>query len=193
MDKEKLIARYRNINVDTDWWDVVYDNFIEYCLDKGIHVEAKEISFSGFWSQGDGATFSGFVNTKGIHKLVDMKYYPMTAKLIEEGGSVSFVWTPSGHGYNFPTIGPKMDSFEAVIGDDHPLVEVWDQALDGEYEMLHEFVQEEVNELCSYLYGKLREEYEYLISDEVVWESIETNGLADDGTKSQKRDYVPQL
>lgn len=193
MDKEKLIARYRDINVDHDWWDWVYEDFVEHCLSKGIHVEAKEIYFSGFWNQGDGATFSGFVNKKGIHKLVDMKYYPMTAKLIEEDGSVYFGWVSSGHGFNTPSIESTMDKFEAVIGDDHPLVEVWDEALDGEYEMLCEFVQEEVNELCRYLYGKLREEYEYLSSDEAVWESIEANGLADDVTKSQKRDFVTQL
>ncbi len=54
----ELIEKHRDINVDHDWWDCTYDHFMEDMKQVGITV--KDMRFSGFWSQGDGASFTGY-------------------------------------------------------------------------------------------------------------------------------------
>lgn len=43
--------------MDYEWWDSVYDDFINIAGILGFDVQ--DIQFSGFWSQGDGASFTG--------------------------------------------------------------------------------------------------------------------------------------
>jgi hypothetical protein len=42
-----------------DWFDSVYEDFCQIAEILGFDVSAKNIQFSGFWSQGDGASFTG--------------------------------------------------------------------------------------------------------------------------------------
>jgi hypothetical protein len=55
--KVALIEKHREINVHHEWWDSVYETFKEDMNLLGYSVE--DITFSGFWSQGDGASFTG--------------------------------------------------------------------------------------------------------------------------------------
>lgn len=48
---------WRNQPLCDDWFDSVYDGFREDLALLGIEVD--EMYFTGFWSQGDGASFSG--------------------------------------------------------------------------------------------------------------------------------------
>lgn len=63
--QQKLLTQYRDINVCYDWWDFLYDDFEEDLEEVGIEVvdykDRKEIYFSGFYCQGDGARFVGVV------------------------------------------------------------------------------------------------------------------------------------
>ena len=45
-----------------DWYDSVYETAIEEGKTKGFDID--EIQFSGFWSQGDGACWEGYINLK---------------------------------------------------------------------------------------------------------------------------------
>ena len=57
---ESLIDKYRYYNVEhIDWWEYTYNEFTERMKQKGIGVD--RMFFSGFWSQGDGASWSGDV------------------------------------------------------------------------------------------------------------------------------------
>ena len=64
--KDELLGKHRNYNVDHSWWDFTYDDFREQMNDIGISVD--KMQFSGFWSQGDGASFDGRV--RDWHKLL---------------------------------------------------------------------------------------------------------------------------
>jgi hypothetical protein len=57
--QDSLLEEYRDINVHDDWWEYTYEGCKEGCSALGIEVE--QMSFSGFWSQGDGACFTGHV------------------------------------------------------------------------------------------------------------------------------------
>ena len=46
--------------MDYDWYDCVYEMCIEDGKEKGFDID--KINFSGFWSQGDGASWTGSVD-----------------------------------------------------------------------------------------------------------------------------------
>jgi hypothetical protein len=63
-DKEKLIEKWRYVLVEDpfieeDWYEPIFDEFEAQMREFGI--ENVEIKFSGFYSQGDGASFTGDV------------------------------------------------------------------------------------------------------------------------------------
>ena len=97
--KQALIERYRDLNVEyIEWWDCIYDGFKEDMEKVGIEVE--DMRFSGFWSQGDGASFTGYMRSKPFfeyHKLADS--YPWVAKLISHGGDFTLRIERTSHRY----------------------------------------------------------------------------------------------
>jgi hypothetical protein len=59
--KEKAREKLRDVNVEYDkWWDFVYGYWTEKL--EAIGFEDIDIRFSGFWNQGDGASFTGNVD-----------------------------------------------------------------------------------------------------------------------------------
>jgi hypothetical protein len=56
---DELIDKHRDINTDYDWWESVYEDFDRVAKILGFDVNFKNISFSGFCNQGDGASFTG--------------------------------------------------------------------------------------------------------------------------------------
>lgn len=74
--RDALLEKHRNTNIKhVEWWDGVYEQFVESCTEKGIRVDTHDVQtvggktiakpsvyFSGFWSQGDGACFEGRVD-----------------------------------------------------------------------------------------------------------------------------------
>ena len=70
--QKKVLEEYRDWTTDHDWWDYIYENWIEKL--GGLGFNDVEISFSGFWSQGDGASFTA--------KSIDVaKYIRASVKL----------------------------------------------------------------------------------------------------------------
>ena len=65
--KEHALDKARDWLVDDDWWHSTYEYVTEVGALLGITVE--DIEFSGFWSQGDGASFTGVYH----YKPVDME------------------------------------------------------------------------------------------------------------------------
>ena len=60
--KEHALKRYRDWWVQDDWWNNVYEDAAHMAELLGISIDEKHglaIYFSGFWSQGDGASFMG--------------------------------------------------------------------------------------------------------------------------------------
>jgi hypothetical protein len=65
--KQKALTTYQDLNIGFDWWDDEFEDFIELCSYLGIAVSKDSIKFRGFYSQGDGSSFSAMVD---IPKLV---------------------------------------------------------------------------------------------------------------------------
>jgi hypothetical protein len=184
MDKAQLIEKYRYFNVECGaWWDSTYDQFGERMLEQGILV--TDIHFSGFYTQGDGACFEGFI--KDTKKFLEVNFkpdeYPMIRNLLEHGGDVKFRCQHSGHYYheNSTAFDIDNDLFAYVLPtttDFHEqIVAAWDEALNHEMEEFTKDSKEIFRRHMRELYRELEQDYDYLTSDEAVWEAIESNEL----------------
>ncbi len=183
--KAQLIEKYRDINVEhLDWWDCVYSDFDEEMRAKGIYVYEKQ--FRGFWSQGDGASFTGYVSDNALflkaHELTET--CPWVTKLLEMGGDFTLkIERTSRHYVHENTVGVDLtftDMFADVLPRDDlrsAIADCWDKLLDAEYETLAGTAQTIIRDHCRDLYRRLEKEYNYLTSDEAVWEAIERNEL----------------
>jgi hypothetical protein len=191
MNKEELIEKYRDINVDGDWWyEFVYEWFEEECEKRGVNILPtnrhmgngkskvdKDITWSGFWSQGDGAAFAGSV--VDMDKALGDLYsdYPILHKYVEElDGYWKFSWR-IGNGNNIRINDIEFEPIRHHLEDDHPFAEVWQEQLVKEFESVEPILVGLAEELCDLLYKALRDEYEAYTTDEAVWDTIVANEL----------------
>ena len=192
---QTLIERHRHINVDHDnWYDFVYDAFTDDMERLGVAV--GKIYFSGFWSQGDGACFEGavedwdkFLTAVGYGDPVLIAHY--------HNNEAHFSVEHRGHYYHemctvfdddylpnlpFDNLGYTTVSEEDFLEEFGTGNEFRDAALIAclaQYDTARlvddfkEFLRDKMREL----YKRLEEEYEYLTSDDAVWEAIVANDL----------------
>ena len=172
-NRERLLEKHRDCEVQWNWWDDVYEMFREDMSAIGVHVET--IYFSGFWSQGDGACFNGHVNDW-------VKFLTAVEKpeLVEEavGRDVSFEWQSLGRYSHentvvFETSGLWVDN--PYDEEDDEVRHVMWNAINKEGGLIYavsddlvEFLKDKMRGL----YRQLEEEHEHLTSDEVVIEYI---------------------
>ena len=181
-----LLDKHRYINVEFDrWWDCVESDFKEDMSKVGIWVD--KLYFSGFSSQGDGACFIGKLDNALTY--LDHHHqgqYPMIRKLLEQGGEVYAKSRHTGRYYhsNSVTISVGVDRFDDILemkSDLQREVAVqWDALLDKEYEDLETDLTNQWRTYMDEVYRKLEVEYDYRVSDEAVWETLEANELIED-------------
>lgn len=59
---QAFLDQHRDINLEHDWWHFSYNDFGCICTILGIAIDGDEPAFSGFCSQGDGASWAGRYN-----------------------------------------------------------------------------------------------------------------------------------
>lgn len=189
MTKDELIEKYRDINVDDiDWWDSVYAGFKADMADVGICIE--RMYFSGFWSQGDGACFEGRVSDWNLF-LRSLGYgNPVLIQHATDNWSFSV-----GHsGYYYHENSTSFDT-ELITpgGEDDWFIAEYSPYPEGDIRskawvaVLNEFdsaklkdeFKEAFKDHMRHLYRHLEAEYDYLTSDEAVWESLEANDMGE--------------
>jgi len=165
--KEKAIERYRENNLDYDWYDFVYDDAIT--IGKLMGIKIDRIYFSGFSSQGDGACFEGeyFYNAGSVKAIKD--YAPQDETLHRIAKDLQNIQRKtfyhlyayvkhSGHYYheNCTNIDVRND-----------VQELTDEQEQGIKDCLRDFMR--------WIYKQLESEYDYLQSDEQIRETIQAN------------------
>lgn len=173
--RKRLLERHRDTNMYDDWWDGVYEAFKEDMGAIGVYVGA--IYFSGFWSQGDGACFEGYI-TDWVKFLTALDK-PETARILADLGDlggcteVSLAWRHSGRSYHEHCI-----TFIVGLAIDNPYDEMEQPLRHAAWEAIHgangplapleeEFIEFLRGKMRT-LYRQLEKEYEYLTSDEEV-------------------------
>jgi hypothetical protein len=170
--KEKAREWFLQEYPDHEWWDTTYED-AKLCLGfLGFSVD--KIYFSGFWSQGDGACFTGSWSVDRV-KVADLKEH---APKDEELHRLAEIASKYANDY----------VLDAQLADDPYAMTIaggqsrynHENSVDIEVHGDHGSTAEE--ELCEmardcmrWIYNQLKAEYEWLTSDEQVDESMRIN------------------
>jgi len=177
---DELIDKHWDINVSHEWWDCTYDEFKVEMQTKGITV--NEINFTGFYSQGDGASFTGQVDMIAFLKVHDLDHKYMAGAFFAEQGELWAEITRGSSRYSHEnSVGVNLivDSYNNYEDSStrYQVYETMQEVLDVEIPDLEKEVEDICKGYMRDLYTKLRDEYEYLTSKEVIWETIVANEL----------------
>lgn len=172
--RSQLLEKYRNINVDyIDWWECVQADLIDEM--KGAGFTVGDAYFRGFWSQGDGASFTGLVDDWQKF-AVWLGYTASLGKMLEDGDATLSVFV-SGYYSHSGTMelswGEATNPYE---DDEDELMErlTWDAVTEqGLFIDNHEReILAKLRERADQYYRDLEQEHEYLTSDAQVIEYI---------------------
>ena len=165
--QQSALENYRDINVDHEWWDYVYEWFHE---EYGNTFDIERIYFSGFSSQGDGACFiySG-ISKDLLNEAIDsLNIRPLFKKVLKANIDISAECNHSSRYYHEKSV---RHSFESCLLDRTNL----DELIDENLSLIEEYIEDRYESACNDLYCRLQNEYEYLTSDEEVVETIKLN------------------
>lgn len=201
--KERARDNYREGYPDHDWWDSVYDDAVTIAemmgieiFDKpvgtkaGIHTE-PEIYFSGFHSQGDGASFSGrwtpikdpihSLNRVMAHAPQDKALHSLAfdLALLSEGcnelipDAYVATFVSSGHCLNSGSVSFNVDlPLPDNVSEDNELQVMVHNALRKarglDYDTFEDRIKLNLRGFMDWIYGQLRAEHDFLTSDENV-------------------------
>jgi hypothetical protein len=180
--------------MDYEWWEGVYESVKEDGYELGFCID--DIRFSGFWSQGDGASWTGQVDVRQWlekHGPDSIGVSAWCALIQEDVVSKHIQVTQSGHYSHHETMG-----FANVEDHTDEFTDDWQMELTSIFkgmEVQHLFDIIVTDDTCPYknvddlttaiaisakdyakdIYVRLREEYEYLCSEEMMIDHFEAN------------------
>lgn len=190
-DKAKDRARddARDWNTDgIDWWDFVYEDAVRMGALMGIDigtrtqryvngksVETTDIQFSGFCSQGDGASFSGSYSCvpDAVAKIM-AECNDETLIGIAEELTAAQVTAKMEHGWELAATIELNQGYYCHSGNMSCTVSGDDNDLDDDYDLLTLF-----RRFADWIYHQLEAEYTYQTSDEAVEERLKDDHLFD--------------
>lgn len=184
--KEKARENERRHMLDYDWWDCVYEDAVRIGSLMGIEIDERtrpgrkepelSIYFSGFGSQGDGASFEGTYTPKpdAIKAIQNETNDEELLRIATELTVLQVVAKLSGHDLGDARI--KTQGRYNHSGGMY--VEVHDD--------LDEYVYEEplanlMRAFADWIYRSLERESEYLTSDECIDERLCDETFDEDG------------
>jgi hypothetical protein len=185
---EKLLDEYRDINVQDTWWDSVYEDWVDKLRDLGMTLTASDMAFSGFWSQGDGASFEcRLVMDTFLDKHGLTEKYPAALYWAKQGSLTAGMVRSSSRYSHENTVSAELNDyadFNKEAADEGDVRAAVDEAMFNT--LINELrdLEEDINDTCrGYmrdLYHALEEEYEHLTSDEIITEYLEENEIFED-------------
>lgn len=160
-----------------DWYSDIYDDTRAEMLTKGIDIDhvpkssSCGISFTGFHSQGDGASFTGWLNLKEFleaHKDILMKV-PELYHMLGTAGQEPlvdiecFLVRVNARYYHEKTVELRWDVQWVDESVDDELIPIGD---------LMNFIEDDIQDQCRQymrdLYKKLEVGYDYLLSEQCL-------------------------
>lgn len=192
---QSFIDQHRDINVDHDWWDADYEDFHRICKILGIEVDKDEPAFSGFASQGDGASWTGTywaqygfgpepIATYDLAPQKIREYAPTDEVLhtiADELCLLARIYHPvvatvrrhdSRYAHSMTMCVSEWDYYDDIIGS---------EGVDDDIaELIEETLLTQFRALADWLYATLEVSYDYLTSDEAVIASLEANDIEED-------------
>lgn len=178
---------------DHDWWDCLFDEWKQALSQIGF--DNADISFSGFWSQGDGASFTADVDLMLLIPFIANP--PQMDNAVKAGADGKEDWRPwivhQVEGVQSDAEFVKLLEDEVInecsmkikrtdhrYSHEHTCaVDYEDNLADGPIRDLWLKFKDHVKqlrvELCRAIYDQLEKEYDYRTSDEALKEDAEAN------------------
>ena len=203
MDKQALIEKYRHINVDFgDWHEDIIANFKDKMA--AIGFEVTNTRFSGFWSQGDGASFEGTIcdPLKFFEHTGFDSGYPQLYRIIKAGGFFTLSIHSTGryvHSNTMLTSDFEFDDWRTLTYPTdtdrvrEAVVEKLQQLLYKEFRessRIEDEFLEYMRDKADELYRELGAEYDFLTNDDEVWEAIIANELDEDEDENEETEEI---
>ena len=183
--KENARIWYRDQGLHDEWYDFVYEDFETICRILGITLattpvrlygggtrDKPQIFWSGFHSQGDGASFFGtYCHARGASKAI-RAHAPKDAELHRIADELQAVQRR-----NFHQLDASIRQQGRYCHEYSMAIEVerdsptWQPMTDG----AEDAVIEALRNLARWLYRQLRSEHEHQTSDEAVDEIVSAN------------------
>lgn len=176
--KEQLRDKHRYVNVDVDWWEYTYDWAREEAAKFGLDID--KIYFSGFSSQGDGASFTGSLyfkecnedtlpeDVRDVYRAIHEQYALM--KVVDPEVEFSVKITQHGNYSHENTM-----HFEFYVEE----IEGYERY--ERYEPDEETIEEALRDYARWIYRTLEKDYDYLISDEAIDEWLSDSEYNEEG------------
>lgn len=172
--KQRALEFFQETACDYDWWyECIFEDCKEIFKILGItsekRVELKngsfryepDIQFTGFYSQGDGASFTGTYSYQKASCANIRAYAPYDKELHQIADALAAVQRK--HFYKIVAEIYRMNSHYSHEHSVHIEANVPDT------------VEEPLRDLMRWIYKRLQAEYEYQTSEEAALETIEAN------------------
>ena len=183
----EFIDEHRSINVeyDTYWSECIIAGFKARML--AAHVTVEEFYWSGFWSQGDGACFTGRIDTtlEFLEACTTAEEYPILRQAFDMGAP-HISWYHHGPYYHEETLRftYHWQDFEDAMGHVYDVpqlqdcgVTIFEEQYNAELNAFESLIEETIKNFCRELYEDLEEEYYSQTSDEAVIATLEANEI----------------
>jgi len=166
----EVIEKYRECNLYCDWFNPTIENFCENLEKIGFEIDPQDVSFRGFWSQGDGASFIGIINALNFLKAKrKLTQFPKVVRAMREGKIEEIVGiSRSNHQYCHEN---------TTYVEDFEVYDEITSMCEDELEELQSYLEETREEWSQDLYRILEEEYNSLTSDKAVVEFLTVNEI----------------
>jgi hypothetical protein len=194
--KDKARDKVRYDNVNDEWWDFVYEDAVRMGALIGINIsktdhhrkgrkshQSIDISFSGFCSQGDGASFEGdywfvpdaLLKVQAETSDEELLRIAQELLLLQLGRRMrglepfSATITTSGRYSHSGTMSVTVEA-----DDDQDVVKMNDEGLEDDVTQL-------MRDFADWIYKNLEAEHDYLTSDECIDERLAEEKFDADG------------
>jgi hypothetical protein len=195
--KDKARDKVRYDNVNDEWWDFVYEDAVRMGALIGINIsktdhhrkgrkshQSIDISFSGFCSQGDGASFEGdywfvpdaLLKVQAETSDEELLRIAQELLLLQLGRRMrglepfSATITTSGRYSHSGTMSVTVEA-----DDDQDVVKMNDEGLEDDVTQL-------MRDFADWIYKNLEAEHDYLTSDECIDERLAEEKFDANGT-----------
>jgi hypothetical protein len=204
--RERAAELLRNHRAVHNWWDSTYDDADNVATLFGITIDRATIStksgrresrlpdirFSGFWSQGDGASFVGHFSSKGGCEKAIRGYAPLDEKLLAIATSLDALHLRLGIRLSATLTcnGYQRYSHENTVDIDVTLTDPHgdEQSVSGDVE---NEVAHLLRSFMRWIYGQLENEYDYLTSNDYLAEYADANGYWFDDRGHESSRFLP--
>jgi len=168
----KVIEKNRYFNVYHPWYRFVYGDFIEDCKEIGVEVEPKSVEFRLDFSQGDGSKFKAYIDVPKAIEKNGIEIDSRVLKLVLDNRKLNFGASIESHPGRYYGVRLDTESYykDYIRSEGKP------PRIEGEIDKLCEALEQLAQDLNNKFFKMLKEEYEFLTSDEEVKTSLVENG-----------------